>query len=169
MFSLLSIDDLSVFAFMALLVVAAYFDFSWFRIPNRLNIAIAALYPVHVMFSLQAVDWTAALGVAAVVLAFGAYLFVSGAMGGGDVKLFAVTSLWAGPAMVFQFLVLTSIVGAVMALAMVTPFRFGLAAAFESVGGLRMRDVLLSGKLPYGAAIACGGFYVGVVLVGGVL
>jgi prepilin peptidase CpaA len=62
-------------------------------------------------------------------------------MGGGDVKLLASTSVWAGPALVFPLLMVTALAGGLVAV--------GVLAA------RRRRS-----PLPYGVAIAAGGLVV---------
>ena len=98
--------------------------------------------------------------VAGIIFAGGVVLFVLNALGGGDVKLLAATALWAGPGAIFDFLLVTTITGGVIALAMTSRSRFALAMTFESIGSQSIRNAVLSHVLPYGVAIAAGGIVV---------
>ena len=81
-------------------------------------------------------------------------------LGGGDVKLFAVIALWAGPAHLPALLVVTTLTGGAMALLALSAARFTAIYAFTRLGIDRGRDMLMDGQLPYGAAIAAGGLAV---------
>ncbi|MGF1641300.1 MAG: prepilin peptidase [Rhodospirillales bacterium] len=168
MFGLISIDLFVITLFLGLLGLAVVSDIESLRIPNRISLAIAALYPVHVLAGSGTVDWPGAVAVAAGVFALGLVAFAVGAVGGGDVKLMAATALWAGPAMVLDFVLATTAVGGGVALAMLTRWRFVLARFFEGVGGEDIRDVLLGRAVPYAVAIAAGAYLtIGPRLLGG--
>jgi prepilin peptidase CpaA len=77
------------------------------------------------------------------VLAVGILLFARGWVGGGDVKLLASASVWAGPALVFDLLVIMALSGGVLAVLVMLRGRNDAKRA-----------------LPYGIAIAAGGVYV---------
>ncbi len=154
-----SIDVLVIVLFLGLLSTAAVFDVREYRIPNRLCLAIAALYPFHVLASPRPVDWAAALAVALMVLFTCAALFMVRAIGGGDAKLIAATALWAGPSGIFEFLMVTTFAGGLIGLAMMTPLRYGLAG--RPAGAAPLKQVI-----PYGLPIAAGGCLVGLRLLG---
>lgn len=168
MFGLLPIDLFAITLFLGLLGLAVVSDIEALRIPNRICLAIAALYPVHVLASPEPVDWLGATAVAFGVFAVGLVPFAAGVMGGGDVKLIAVTSLWAGPALVLEFVLLTTVIGGAIAIFMVTQLRFTLAQVCEFVGGEGIRDVFLGRSIPYAIAIAAGAYLiVGTALLSG--
>lgn len=152
--------------FLGLLALAAISDVAEFKIPNRICLAIAALYPVHVLASPQSVDWPGGLLVGGGALLCGIALFALRAMGGGDVKLIVVTALWAGPSAIIDFVGFSALAGGVMAVFMLSPVRYALAMAFDRSGDKETRDALLGTVLPYGVAIAVGGFFVGAHLLG---
>lgn len=140
-------------ALAALLCGAALWDLRHRRIPNALCGAIVALYPASFALGLAPAPWWGGAAVALAVFAVGAGLFAFGVLGGGDVKLAAATSLWAGPAYIAEFLVVMGVTGGILAvLALLRPmipvFVFG-----PQVGG-RLATV------PYGVAIAAGGLWV---------
>ena len=128
-----------------LLVVAAVIDVRTFTISNRLNAAVALLAPVY-WLSIALPLWPHAaiqVGVAAGVFALLAGAFYLGMMGGGDVKLAAALALWFSPAATAKFLVIMSIAGGVLTLAVVAAHR------------IRRREG--RPEIPYGVAIAFGG------------
>ena len=165
MLQFLSVDNVIITVFLGLLALAAYFDVREYRIPNRLSLFIAALYPVHVVASAQPVDWVGGLVVAAIVLAVLLALYAFRAVGGGDVKLLTVTAMWAGPAAMAEFLVITTLAGGLLALLMISSARFGFAVGLAGIGRRGPKSMVLKEALPYGVAIAAGGFFVGGLLL----
>ncbi len=147
--------------FMAILGLALVTDLHTFRIPNRLCLALVLLYPAHLMTSGIAVDWPGGLLVAALIFLAGLVPFSAGWMGGGDVKLMAATALWLGPQGVLPFLAVTGLVGGVIAAVMLTQLRFFVARAAEVVGLSEIGELLLGRSIPYGVAVALGGWIVG--------
>jgi prepilin peptidase CpaA len=160
-----SIDSFLIGLFFGLLTLAAYGDIRNYRIPNWLSLAIAALYPVHVLASNVPVDWIGAVIVTFVVFVLAVVLFVGRVMGGGDVKLIAAVALWAGPAFIADFIVVMALSGALLAIMLMSPLRHGLALAFEKAGNHQSRDAVLAKIIPYGLAIAVGGYVVGLRLM----
>ncbi len=100
MFGPTSVHLLVMALFFGLLAVAVLTDVETLRIPNRLCLALVAIYPAHVLASPVAVDWPGALMLAVAVFAAGLVPFAAGWVGGGDVKLMAATALWVGPGLV---------------------------------------------------------------------
>ncbi|HZB69728.1 MAG TPA: prepilin peptidase, partial [Sphingomicrobium sp.] len=104
-----------------LLLFAAVVDIRTFTISNKLNLAVALLAPVF-WLSIALPLWpnaAAQLAIAAGVFALLAGAFYAGMMGGGDVKLAAALSLWFSPASTFKFLILMSLAGGVLTIAVV--------------------------------------------------
>lgn len=167
-----------VILFAVLMVAAAIEDFLGTRIPNRLSLALLALFPVFVLLSPAPVDWIVALMLAAGVFAAGAGLYALNILGGGDVKLLSALALWAGPTLFVPVIMVTLLAGGVLSLmAMVIPglargpMPAGLADLADLAGdrvgsrsGTRPRP-FRAGKrfskltVPYGIAIAAGGLY----------
>ncbi len=160
------IDRLIVVFFLALLLWVAVSDFRDFVIPNRLVLALVALYPAHVIASAQPVQWLMSVGIGVAVFLVGTAFFAFKAMGGGDVKLLGVSVMWAGMDLFFPFFVVVVVSGFVLAL--VVALRSSLAdvkpdggrSLVIAVAGLRHAP-LLKLTIPYGVAIAAGGMYVG--------
>jgi prepilin peptidase CpaA len=131
-----------------LLLVAAAIDMRTFTISNRLNLAIALLAPVY-WWSIGLPLWPDAaiqVGVAIAVFLLLAAAFYAGMMGGGDVKLAGALALWFSPLSTLKFLVLMSIAGGVLTLAVLGVHRF--------------RKKPGRPEIPYGIAIAFGGLWI---------
>ncbi|MEX2450426.1 MAG: prepilin peptidase [Rhodospirillales bacterium] len=164
MLDVISIPHVTLALFAGLLIAAAVWDVRTFTIPNRLNAVIALLFPVYAFYGPQPVDWMWTIIVAAVVFAGGLALFALNALGGGDVKLLAAASLWAGPGAIFDLLIVTALAGGAMALLLTARSRYAVAMALEAAGRKHLRDTVLGDNLPYGIAIAAGGIAVAVKL-----
>jgi prepilin peptidase CpaA len=131
----------------AMLLAAAALDLRSRTIPNGLNLAIALLaLPYYWAVGLALwPDVALQLGVAILVFAAFAGVFALGAMGGGDVKLVAAVALWLPWPGVIALLVLMSLAGGALTLAMVVRQRIS-----------RPESAL---EIPYGVAIAFGGLW----------
>jgi prepilin peptidase CpaA len=134
-------------ALSALLLAAAVGDWRSRTIPNWLNAGIALLaIPFWWANGLSLwPDVALQIGVAMAVFAVFALAFYMGAMGGGDVKMVAALALWLPAGAVLKLLVIVSIAGGLLTLAML----------------IRQRMARLEGQpqIPYGIAIAFGGFW----------
>ncbi len=130
----------------ALLIVVAVGDVRARLIPNWLNLAIALTAIPFWWLSGYALwpDIAIQIGLAAGTFLFFATLFRFGMMGGGDVKLLAALALWLPLASIVKLLVIMSIAGGVLALAMLvrkwrsnteekTEVPYGVAIAFAGM------------------------------------
>jgi prepilin peptidase CpaA len=137
--------QLLLVALAAILVFAAAVDVRTFTISNRLNLTVALMAPAY-WLSMALSPWPGiaiqlAAGGTVFVLMAGA--FYAGMMGGGDVKLAAALALWFSPLSILKFLLLTSLAGGVLTLAILAWHR------------LKQRQG--RPQIPYGVAIAFGG------------
>jgi prepilin peptidase CpaA len=144
-----------------LLVIAAWQDLRTMQIANGLSLAIVASFAVWALaglaggrITISQVGLSVACG--AVVFCVGALAFAAGAVGGGDVKLLAAVSLFAGPSRQLDFLTITAIVGGLIGFAMLAGAPIGPSET-STAGTVRSRR---RGGLPYGPAIAAGGLWV---------
>jgi prepilin peptidase CpaA len=167
MSDIIFLSDLFAFAFLVLVVAAAVSDFREYTIPNVISLAIVGAYPFFVFTNPAEVPWVTSVLLAFAALFAGTVLFTFGKLGGGDVKLLAACALWAGPALMIEFLVVTALVGGAMALLLLSPIARGLSVAADTAGYVKVRDFLNADVLPYGIAIAAGGAFVAVMLIGG--
>jgi prepilin peptidase CpaA len=152
-------------AFSALLLVAAWQDVRTLRIADGLALGIVASYALWALsgLALETSSYASigfALLGAGVLFAAGAGAFALGALGGGDVKLLAAASLFAGPALMADFLLVTAIVGGVLGAAILSGAPLGPARPASEAA----LDTRLGRGLPYGPAIAAGGLWVAALL-----
>lgn len=131
----------------ALLLAAGAFDLKSRTIPNSLNLVIALL-AIPFWWAIGLDLWpemALQLGVAALV--FGAFtaIWAFGGMGGGDVKLIGAVALWLPWQAVLALLVIMSLAGGVITLAM--------TAHRKLRGGQGQIEI------PYGVAIAFGALW----------
>ena len=163
---LVPLQSICLIGFALLLAAAAWQDLRTMRIADWVSIGIVAAFGVWALSGLAAGNTTfttigLAAGCGVAVFAIGALGFASGVLGGGDVKLLAASSLFAGPALLLDFLMVTALAGGVLGLAMLAGARIGPAAAAAG-------DACVSGRLrrglPYGPAIAAGGLWVAATL-----
>jgi len=138
-------------------VYAAARDLREFKIPNECSLLLLALYPLHVWLSPVPVSVPTAAPVAVIVFAVTYGLYALKRFGGGDVKLLSALALWAGPGLIADLVVMTSVAGGVLALAYLSPIRHVFALTLDRVGDAAARDNVLAERLPYGLAIAVGG------------
>ena len=148
------LDALAVGGFAVLVVWAAWRDGREFIIPNPICLGIVLLYPLHVLTAPAAPAWPQAVAIAAAVFALGWFCFARDWMGGGDVKLLAGVSLWAGPTLLPGFLLVAALCGGGLSLVLLAAARLR-APATAGDGRLAWR----AQRVPYGLAIATGGLW----------
>jgi len=144
--------------FAGLMATSAIEDFRRLIIPNGLIVGLCVLWPLHVAtapaLTLVAAGFAALC--AAGVFIVGALLFSRGLIGGGDVKLLAAATLWAGPAATVSLLVWTGVLGGMLCLLLLSPFGGLLAALRPILHGPSADPAGGAGRVlvPYGVAIA---------------
>ncbi len=157
---LIYVNSALLFFFAALLIYAAVQDVREYRIPNIIIIALLVLYPAYFLTSSQNMSLPVSFLIGGVFFLIGLGLFSTGVMGGGDVKLIAVTGLWVGASGLLPFLMVMALVGAVMSLfMMIMPVRLGVASFCTQMGFVSLQEKILTDRLPYGVAISAGGLF----------
>lgn len=167
----LTIQQVVLWCCAGLLLWAAFSDLQRFIIPNKISLSLVTLYPAYVLAGLfggAPVEWLGGLIAAAVVFAVGFALFSFRVLGGGDVKLLAAISLYAGSQWLVALIAITALAGGVLSIGI-------LAAKMVSLSRLPqdLRAAMLPGEVrfpvlraamqthaPYGAAIAFGGLFI---------
>lgn len=161
-----STGHLVILCLAGLLCWALVSDALTMKIPNRISIGLVALYPAWVMASGMPLDQVLLpIALAIVMLVAGFTFFDLGWIGGGDAKMLAALTLWAGPEMLLPMIFVTTLAGGVMATGAILSEamrRRAVLARGGEVNGPFLSSVIKS-KIPYGVAIAIGG---GVVAVG---
>jgi prepilin peptidase CpaA len=131
-----------------MLALAAAGDLRRREISNRLN-GVIALLAIPFWWSIGLSPWpdmAVQLGVALGVFVLFALLFNFGFMGGGDVKMIAALALWLPAGAILKLLLIMSIAGGILTLAMLVRSR--LAKSESRI------------QVPYGVAIAFAGLWV---------
>jgi len=147
-------------AFAVLLCAAAWQDLRTLLIADGISIAIIAVFAVWALtglcvgdLPLSDVAWSVAC--AAALFAVGAAAFAVGGIGGGDVKLLAAASLFAGPSLLLEYGLVTALAGGLLGVAVLAGAPLGAMAGAGEPSPSRWRR-----SLPYGPAIAVGGLWV---------
>jgi prepilin peptidase CpaA len=147
----------ALMGFASLMIIAAFEDLRRLVIPNALPLSLCVLWPLYIASSADLAVVLGSLGCAALVFVVGALCFSRGFLGGGDVKLLTAATLWAGPGLAPSLLLVTAILGGVLALALLVPpcahlatlARIKLGPATDLSSSER-----LATPVPYGIAIA---------------
>lgn len=148
-----------------LLLLAAWQDWRTMEIADGISLGIIAVFVVwattgFVSGTFSLLDLGLALACAAGMFGLGTLAFAAGAMGGGDVKLAAVVCLFAGPALILDFVTVTAVLGGLLGVAILAGAPIGpVASAGDCTVRARLRR-----NLPYGPAIAVGGLWVALAL-----
>lgn len=131
------------------LLVSIYTDIKYRLIFNKITLPIALVAPIFWYatggFSLPEIGMH--LLTAALTFGFFAIAFHFGAMGGGDVKLFAALALWFHWDEVLRLVFYASLIGAVVTI------------IFLIIHKLKQQDGRV--RVPYGVAISLAGLLVG--------
>src|SRR5215467_4690307 len=146
----LAFDLLPIAGFTGLMAAAAVEDIRRLVIPNAVVAGLCVLWPLHLAAttSFTIAGSLGAAGCAAAVFLVGALLFSRGLIGGGDVKLLAVATLWAGPAATPTLLVVTAVLGGLLTLLLLSSATVRAAFSWARTAALK------SVPVPYGVAIA---------------
>jgi len=146
----LAFDLLPIAGFTGLMAAAAVEDIRRLVIPNAVVAGLCVLWPLHLAAapSFTIAGSLGAAGCAAAVFLVGALLFSRGLIGGGDVKLLAAATLWAGPASTLALLVVTGVLGGLLTLVLLFSARLRAAISWARAAAVSSLPVT------YGAAIA---------------
>jgi prepilin peptidase CpaA len=132
-------------------------DLFTMTIPNRISLFLIAAFVV--VFPVAAFGWSVLashLGAGALMLVVGIAMFARGWLGGGDAKILAVASLWLGLDKLPEYLLLVSIWGGALAMALL--FYRSLTPPIWLVGQeWAMRLHRKTTGIPYGIALAAAG------------
>jgi prepilin peptidase CpaA len=112
------LDLAALIVFPALMAYAAASDLLTMTIPNRISLALVVVFAVFAVGSglpWQTLAMHVAAGVLVLTVAFG--MFARGWIGGGDAKLAAATALWLGFSTLVEYLLISTIAGGLLTLA----------------------------------------------------
>ncbi|ACS58712.1 MULTISPECIES: A24 family peptidase [Rhizobium] len=140
------------------LAMAAFSDLFTMTIPNRISVILTASFLVLAPFSGLGLEMIGMhLAGAAIVFSACFALFAFNVMGGGDAKLLSATALWFGlnESLLFLMTDVAAIGGLITLLILLVRTQSNTILA---IGLPVPNSVLLAKKIPYGIAIAIGGF-----------
>lgn len=150
---------LSVLVLCGVVTYAAVVDALTFEIANGVSGLIVAAFAVWLFSGTPSVDVAldrlpGHLMTGGAVLLGGVLLFAAGAFGGGDAKMLAAVSLWAGPEWIGLLLLFTALYGGILCVVLL----IARVVAARSPSVPPMLAPLLTGeaRVPYGVAIAAG-------------
>lgn len=163
------ISQIPLITFAGLMAWAAYSDATRYVIPNRIPVAVAALWAVYAIARLTGGapldELLIALALGAGAFGVGTAMFALRMFGGGDVKLLAAIMLWAGPQTALPFVFVTFLLGGLLALVilaarLVRDMTVARAAGMPSPSVNIVLSNALRSSVPFGVAIAAGGLFV---------
>ena len=135
---------------------AASSDLFSMRISNRLALIFLAAFPLFAYgMGMSWQDMLLHLGVGVITFVVVYLLWMFKCIGGGDAKFAAVAAIWMGPSLTLLFFALTSVYGAIMALAFIL-----LRARFLPLFMVKMDWVMRLHsvkRIPYGLALGAAG------------
>ncbi len=147
-----SLGILVIFPF--LMAYAAASDLLTMLIPNRISLALIAAFAALACTGLMSVEEIGLhLGAAALVLAVTFGLFAFGVIGGGDAKLAAATALWLGFDGLVDYLLVASLLGGGLTLAILAARSHPLPQAAARLPFILHLHDRKTG-IPYGIALA---------------
>ncbi len=148
--------------FAAIMAFAAAMDLLTMTIPNRVSLTLAAAFFVAApLIGLPLSEIGMHLAAGALVLVAGIVLFAIGGFGGGDAKLLAVGALWIGFDQLLLFLTLTTILGGILAIAILYYRKSPMILGMHAHAPNWALDLHKPGSgIPYGIAIAASGLLV---------
>lgn len=142
-------------AFVFCICYAIVSDFTRLRIANWIPATLVALFVIYAALRLDLSTVKQHLVLAGIIFAVGFVSFVVGWIGGGDVKLLTALTLWAGPSHGPELLVMTTLVGGLMAFALILLRNSTQARMLmpTSAPFRRIRSFAERGVCPYGLAM----------------
>lgn len=147
-------DAIRLLLFPALMAFAASSDLFTMTISNRLSLALAGGFVL--LAAASGLAWPAVgmhLAAAALVLVVSFVMFTRGWIGGGDAKLAAATAMWLGFDQLPNYLVVASLLGGILTIAILRFRMMPLPAALASQEWAQRLHRMDTG-IPYGIALA---------------
>jgi prepilin peptidase CpaA len=146
--------------FPALMAFAGSIDLLTMTIPNRVSLALVAVFPLAA--GLIGLDWVALashLGAGALMLVVGIAMFARGWLGGGDAKLLAATALWVGFDHLVPYILVAGMAGGVLAV-VILMYRSIMPPLWLARQEWALRLHGARTGIPYGIALAAAGLHI---------
>jgi prepilin peptidase CpaA len=147
-------DTISLLLFPALMAFAASSDLITMTISNRISLLlIAGFFVLAVMTGMPLIEIGMHVGASAAVLVVAFVFFARGWIGGGDAKLAAATAMWFGFDQLPNYLVVASLYGGILTIAILRFRTMPLPAALANQEWAQRLHRMDTG-IPYGIALA---------------
>lgn len=147
-------DAIRLLLFPALMAFAASSDLVTMTISNRVSLVlIGAFFALAIMWSMPLAEIGTHVGAAAAVLVVSFIFFARGWIGGGDAKLAAATALWLGFDQLINYLIIASLFGGLLTLAILRFRAIPLPALLANQEWAKRLHRVDTG-VPYGIALA---------------
>lgn len=144
--------------FVAAMIYAAVSDVMTMTIPNRISLALLALFPLTALAAgLPLIDFGYHLAAGVIVLVIGFALFAVGGFGGGDAKLLAAAALWIGLDQLLPFILHVAVFGGLLA-AVILGYR-QMPEIVSAAGRWSQRLYNKETGIPYGVAISAAALF----------
>ena len=147
-------DTIRLTLFPAMMAFAASSDLFTMTISNRVSLMlVGGFFALAAITGVNAAEMISHLSAGCVVLVAAFGLFARGIIGGGDAKLAAAAALWLGFDHLLPFLLLASLLGGALSLALIW---FRMAPLPEPLARYAWVERLhvKNGGVPYGIALA---------------
>jgi prepilin peptidase CpaA len=142
------------------MIFAGVMDLMTLKIRNFLVIGIAVVYFIAApLVGLSLYEMGLSMAVAGMVLAVSFGFFAAGWIGGGDAKLATATALWFGWDHILPYLIVSTLAGGLLTLAVIGFRSMLLPASFYARPWIVKLHESKSG-VPYGIAFAIGALFV---------
>lgn len=142
------------------MIAAGTTDLLTMTIPNRISFALVlGFFAAAALGGLSWMEIGRHAAAGAIVLAVGIAMFSQGWMGGGDAKLLAAAALWLGFEQLFDYIVLTALLGGLLTILILT-YRSFIPPVL--IAGRDWAERLHDKKcgVPYGIALGAAGLVV---------
>ena len=151
--------------FISMCFVAAYNDFKFFKLPNKLILIIIILFfPIGLIsYGLETVLFHVLT--ASVVLAISFVMFAFKLFGAGDAKFLTAVALWAGPSQIVLLLLVMGVLGGLLALLHTAKVRYSFMYVFGLMKNKKLEDLAERSEIPYGIAISAGAIVVSILQI----
>jgi prepilin peptidase CpaA len=145
--------------FPAAMAFAGAMDLFTMTIPNRISLGlIGAFLACGVLAGLSLEQFAMHLACGGVILIIGIAMFAAGLLGGGDAKLMAASAIWVGADKLMLYFLAISVLGGVLAIALVVYRRLPAGAFNLPVWAARLH--VAGSHMPYGVAIAAAALWI---------